>query len=491
MSFRFFAAVIAALAIPAFATPQPINATDLWIDPDESGWGVSVFHQGDTLFASLFVYGPDGQPKWYTASALAPGPFTFSGPLTEAAGPSFAGPFNPGAVTRRTVGTMSFALREADATVSYSVDGVQVSKRVVRFSMRPINLAGTYYGVMLKPGFSGSERILPDQHIAIQDDNVRVTMLTDSNTTSSCTYDSTNRSQNGELVAAAASANPSQSPTYNRCYPWSMTVDATATGFVGNFSGSGVADGRIAASLRAAPVFVGNGWVNDLWFPPAEGGWGLNVIEQGDSVFATLFVYDAQNRPHWYSASQLLRTSSTRTEWSGPLYESTGPYFGTSFNAAAVTRRQVGNMRFSVEADGSGSLSYSVDGASVLDKRVQRFAFRKNDLAGVYKGMVVMRQDDPRGGSYDDAEFAIDDGEQFVMNMQVLTGPLCTYRGASSQAGSLRSVSGTYGCQSGINGTFSMDNIQVSANGLTSTFRGPAGHVAGLITNGHLSGARR
>jgi hypothetical protein len=60
---KFLAALIASLAIPALATPQPIDATDLWINPSESGWGISVYHQGATLFASLFVYGPDGQPK--------------------------------------------------------------------------------------------------------------------------------------------------------------------------------------------------------------------------------------------------------------------------------------------------------------------------------------------------------------------------------------------------------------------------------------------
>ena len=43
MSFRFvLAAMIASSAIPAFATPQPIDATGLWIKPDESGWGISV-----------------------------------------------------------------------------------------------------------------------------------------------------------------------------------------------------------------------------------------------------------------------------------------------------------------------------------------------------------------------------------------------------------------------------------------------------------------
>jgi hypothetical protein len=484
MSFsRLFAAAVASFAMSAFATPQPINATDLWINPDESGWGVSVFHQGDTLFASLFLYGSDGQPRWYTASALAPGPFTFSGPLTEATGPFFGGSFNPNAVTRRTVGTMTFTLRDTDALVSYSVDGTQVSKRVVRFSMRPINLGGLYYGVILQPASSGgAEKSLPDQHISVQDDGSTLNLFTDSNTTSSCSMYGSSRTQNGEMVSAAGSTSPT--PTYVRCHPWRMTVDPTATGFTGNFTGNGVADGRIAASRRGAPVFTGNGWVNDLWFPANEGGWGLNLIEQGDSMFATLFVYDAQGRPRWYSASQLRQTSSGATSWSGELFESTGPYFGTSFNASAVTRRSVGTMSFQVDPNGVGQLTYSVDGTTV-SKSVQRFAFRKNDLSGSYKGMKVMRQDDPRGQSYDGSDIVIEDRGDRV----ILTENNCVHTGTSVQTGSLRSIAGTYACREG--GNFRMDNIQVSANGFTGTYQGIAGHASGLITNGHLSGARR
>jgi hypothetical protein len=45
------------------ATPQHKVATGLWIDPNESGGGPEpVSIQGATVWASLFVYGPDGQP---------------------------------------------------------------------------------------------------------------------------------------------------------------------------------------------------------------------------------------------------------------------------------------------------------------------------------------------------------------------------------------------------------------------------------------------
>ena len=65
-----FAAILACFALDAAATPQHEVATGLWIDPSESGWGLNLFHQGATVWASLFVYGPDGQPRWYTASDM-------------------------------------------------------------------------------------------------------------------------------------------------------------------------------------------------------------------------------------------------------------------------------------------------------------------------------------------------------------------------------------------------------------------------------------
>ena len=31
--------------------------------------------------------------------------------------------------------------------------------------------------------------------------------------------------------------------------------------------------------------------ITDLWWNPAESGWGMNVIQQGDTSFVTMFVY--------------------------------------------------------------------------------------------------------------------------------------------------------------------------------------------------------
>src|SRR3954469_24052414 len=49
---------------------QPRVYQGLWWNPAESGWGLNTTHQGNILFATLFVYAGDGQPLWLVASGL-------------------------------------------------------------------------------------------------------------------------------------------------------------------------------------------------------------------------------------------------------------------------------------------------------------------------------------------------------------------------------------------------------------------------------------
>jgi hypothetical protein len=335
-----------------------------------------------------------------------------------------------------------------------------------------------------------------DQHISgINDTGATLSWSTDSNRTSSCDFVGTSRTQNGETLSASGNGRCSGDPQPPQI-PWAMTIDPTPHGFTGTFSGNigdakGLTQARFAAANASTPNLQGKGYINDLWFPPNESGWGLNLIEQGDVAFATLFVYDAQNRPHWYSASHLAAgTDGGRPSWSGALEETTGPYFGGAFDPSQVSHKTVGTMTFTLRENGDGALAYNVNGVSVV-KTVNRYAFRKNDLSGSYQGHVVMRSDDPRGGSYDDARFTIDDqGDHVNMHLEIFTGPTCDYTLNSIQYGAQRSLYGDYSCAAR-QGRFEMNDLMVTAQGITGSYQGPAGHIGGLITNGTISGARR
>jgi hypothetical protein len=51
--------------------------------------------------------------------------------------------------------------------------------------------------------------------------------------------------------------------------------------------------------------------ITDMWWNPAESGWGVNIILQNSVVFATFFVYDANHNPVWYTAP-VVRNNSRR-----------------------------------------------------------------------------------------------------------------------------------------------------------------------------------
>lgn len=144
---------IAAVASPARAT----DLSDLWWNAAESGWGVNVSHQASRLFLTFFIYGANGQPTWVVASDVpyqsteANGDVVYAGALYETTGPWFGVPFNPGQVTTRQVGSVTFrATSVTTATLSYTVDGTPVTKAITRYTFRNNGaVLGNYFGGMV------------------------------------------------------------------------------------------------------------------------------------------------------------------------------------------------------------------------------------------------------------------------------------------------------------------------------------------------------
>src|SRR5207253_2246337 len=82
---------------PDFAAAA--NYQDLWwASPagSESGWGVNLTHQGDTIFATWFTYDHDRTPMWLVATAPKIAPRAYAGTLYRLTGPPFnAAPVPP------------------------------------------------------------------------------------------------------------------------------------------------------------------------------------------------------------------------------------------------------------------------------------------------------------------------------------------------------------------------------------------------------------
>lgn len=114
-----------------------------------------------------------------------------------------------------------------------------------------------------------------------------------------------------------------------------------------------------------------------MWWTSTESGWGLSIHQSGvDTLFGTLFVYDAQNRAQWFTMQPGSWTTTTR--WEGPLYRTTGPHFAAQpFNPAQVQVQAVGTAILQFETQPGGGLTarltYTVDGV-VTVKTISRMA---------------------------------------------------------------------------------------------------------------------
>ena len=112
----------------------------------------------------------------------------------------------------------------------------------------------------------------------------------------------------------------------------------------------------------------------DLWYnAPAESepGWGVNVTHQDNTLFATLFTYDAAGRDLWLVMSDGRRQPDGT--FSGDLFRTTGPAFNASpFKGIGVT--PVGSMSFRFSDGENGTLTYTYQGVTVT-KPITRQVF--------------------------------------------------------------------------------------------------------------------
>jgi len=110
-----------------------VDYTDLWWNPDESGWGVAMAEQNANIFLAWYVYDNAGDPVWYVASNCSVSGGGCSGTLYSTTGPAFGTSFDPGQVHVTTVGSVTVTFTDAnDAVLSYTVNGVSASKAITR-----------------------------------------------------------------------------------------------------------------------------------------------------------------------------------------------------------------------------------------------------------------------------------------------------------------------------------------------------------------------
>ncbi len=110
-----------------------IDYSDLWWNPNESGWGMAMAQQNANIFLAWYVYDNTGKPVWYVASNCTVSGSSCSGPLYSTAGPPFGPTFDSGQIKVATAGSVIVSFIDANnAVLTYTVGTVTATKTITR-----------------------------------------------------------------------------------------------------------------------------------------------------------------------------------------------------------------------------------------------------------------------------------------------------------------------------------------------------------------------
>ncbi len=143
LPFRWLQKHIGLLCVLAFASVANVasaqNYSDIWWNPSESGWGLTIADHGSELFGVWYTYDINGKPTWFTipGGTFTNGKRNFSGDLYQTTGPAYSQPFLTSQVTATKVGTASFDFSPAGqaagkASFSYTIGAVSQTKIIER-----------------------------------------------------------------------------------------------------------------------------------------------------------------------------------------------------------------------------------------------------------------------------------------------------------------------------------------------------------------------
>ena len=136
---RLAAGALFSAFLPCIAIAAEDNYQGLWWNEAESGWGLSIAHQGGAINATWLTYDAVGRASWLTviANRLADG--RYAGTVYESTAPAFAASFDPMTITRLPVGQATLAFSDGGSgMLSYSVRGVDGTKAITREIFGPL-----------------------------------------------------------------------------------------------------------------------------------------------------------------------------------------------------------------------------------------------------------------------------------------------------------------------------------------------------------------
>lgn len=264
---------------------------------------------------------------------------------------------------------------------------------------------------------------------------------------------------------------------------------------------SGLVGACAMAFASALPATTATVNYTDLWWnSPAysESGWGVNMTQQGTTLFMTFYVYGQDSKPTWIFA--LLQKTGVAANgqpiFTGETRVSTGAYYGAPWGTPPFDSHVVGSIKFEPSDPVSGKLTYDVNGVRVT-KSIERETLVNDDLSGNYFGVMAETITCPgQPPVADDIQFEgtiVQSGTQFQFqwhDVGVQAPDTCTFSGGWTQQGALARVDGSVSCsgEMAIAGPATLTEVSSSPIAVSARIGANAG---GCTITGTMSALRR
>ena len=229
------------------------------------------------------------------------------------------------------------------------------------------------------------------------------------------------------------------------------------------------------SSLVITPAVLANNY-QDLWWNPNESGWGINVSQQGDVMFATWFIYGAGNQPTWVFLSRADRSGAAGNTFTGDLFQAAGTPFAVvpfaPLRGEDVTKVGTASLVFSDAR--TGTLTYTINGAQVV-KQITRQVIGFYNLTGTYFGGLKREGSGCvsaalNGSALNQAIYSVThNAATGSLTITEVGGTLCNFSGNTQVFGSILEGSGNFTCAAeNITGTWTMREGRPTPNAFSA-----------------------
>ena len=231
--------------------------------------------------------------------------------------------------------------------------------------------------------------------------------------------------------------------------------------------------GMAAAAMPT--IAVANNY-QDLWWNPNESGWGINISQQGDVMFATWFIYGANGQPTWIFLSRAVRSGVQGNTFSDKIYQATGTYFATVpfVPLVGTNLTEVGTATLVFSDARTGNLTYTVNGLQVV-KQITRQVIGFYNLTGSYFGGLKREGSGCvnaalNGSVLNQATYSVNHNSSTgSLAITEIGGTQCNFSGNTQVFGSILEGSGNFTCAAeNIVGTWTMREGRPAPNAFSA-----------------------